>query len=162
MIKILFICHGNICRSPMAQVYMQHLVNEHGLEDQFFIDSAATTTEEIWNGRSNPIYTPAKDELKRHGLGGKMADSLRASLLTREDGLKFDHLIGMDQENMRGMRRILGNEAAGKLSLLLDYTDHPRDVADPWYTGNFQKTWQDIVDGCQGLLAYLQKQGLIR
>ena len=102
------------------------------------------------------------DELKRHGLGGKLADSLRASLLTREDGLKFDHLIGMDQENMRGMRRILGNEAAGKLSLLLDYTDHPRDVADPWYTGNFQKTWQDIVDGCQGLLAYLQKQGLIR
>lgn len=162
MIKILFICHGNICRSPMAQVYMQHLVNEHGLEDQFFIDSAATTTEEIWNGRGNPIYPPAMDELKRHGLGGKLADSLRASLLTREEGLKFDYLIGMDQENMRGIRRILGNEAAGKLSLLLDYTDHPRDVADPWYTGNFQKTWQDIVDGCQGLLAYLQKQGLIR
>lgn len=146
----------------MAQVYMQHLINEHGLEDQFCIDSAATTTEEIWNGRGNPIYPPAMDELKRHGLGGPLADSLRASLLTREDGQKFDYLIGMDQENMRGMRRILGNETPGKLSLLLDYTDHPRDVADPWYTGNFQKTWQDIVDGCRGLLAYLQKQGLIR
>lgn len=160
MIRILFICHGNICRSPMAQVYMQHLINEHGLEDQFCIDSAATTTEEIWNGRGNPIYPPAMDELKRHGLGGPLAKSLRASLLTEDDGNNFDYLIGMDQENMRDMRRISGS--GDKLSLLLDYTDHPRDVADPWYTGNFQKTWQDIVDGCRGLLAYLQKQGLIR
>ena len=144
----------------MAQVYMQHLINEHGLEDQFYIDSAATTTEEIWNGRGNPIYPPAMDELKRHGLGGLLADSLRASLLTEDDGNNFDYLIGMDQENMRDMRRISGS--GDKLSLLLDYTDRPRDVADPWYTGNFQKTWQDIVDGCRGLLAYLQKQGLIR
>lgn len=162
MIKILFICHGNICRSPMAQVYMQHLVNQHGLENQFLIDSAATTTEEIWNGRGNPIYPPAMNELKRHGLGGPLADSLRASLLVKENGQKFDYLIGMDQENLRDMRRILGTSAESRLSLLLDYTDHPRDVADPWYTGNFQKTWQDIVDGCRGLLGHLQNQELIR
>ncbi|MGN1381260.1 MAG: low molecular weight protein-tyrosine-phosphatase [Eubacterium sp.] len=152
MYKIMFICHGNICRSPMAQVYMQNMIEERGLQNQFLVNSSATTTEEIWNGRGNPIYPPAMDELRKHGLDGPFADSLRASLLTAEDRDRYDFFIGMDQENLRDMRRILGQEAENKISLLLDYTDHPRDVADPWYTGNFRDTWNDIEAGCQGLL----------
>ncbi len=157
MYKIMFICHGNICRSPMAQVYMQNLIEAQGLQNQFLVNSSATTTEEIWNGRGNPIYPPAMDELRKHGLDGPLADSLRASLLTRADLEKYDYFIGMDRENLRDMRRILGRAAENKISLLLDYTDHPRDVADPWYTGNFRDTWEDIEAGCQGLLEQLLK-----
>jgi len=97
------------------------------------------------------------DELRKHGLDGPLADSLRASLLTRADLEKYDYFIGMDRENLRDMRRILGRAAENKISLLLDYTDHPRDVADPWYTGNFRDTWEDIEAGCQGLLEQLLK-----
>ncbi|MCH4005629.1 MAG: low molecular weight phosphotyrosine protein phosphatase [Eubacterium sp.] len=157
MYKIMFVCHGNICRSPMAQVYMQNLIEAQGLQNQFLVNSSATTTEEIWNGRGNPIYPPAMDELRKHGLDGPLADSLRASLLTRADLEKYDYFIGMDRENLRDMRRILGRAAENKISLLLDYTDHPRDVADPWYTGNFRDTWEDIEAGCQGLLEQLLK-----
>jgi protein-tyrosine phosphatase len=141
----------------MAQVYMQNLIEAQGLQNQFLVNSSATTTEEIWNGRGNPIYPPAMDELRKHGLDGPLADSLRASLLTRADLEKYDYFIGMDRENLRDMRRILGRAAENKISLLLDYTDHPRDVADPWYTGNFRDTWEDIEAGCQGLLEQLLK-----
>lgn len=146
MKKLLFICHGNICRSPMAEFVMKNLVRQAGLERGFSIESAATSTEEL----GNPVYPPARRKLAEHGIScaGKTARQLR-----REDYDRFDLLIGMDRANLRNMRRICGGDPAGKLRLLLDYTDTPRDVADPWYTGNFDATWQDVCAGCRGLLA---------
>ncbi|MGI6181767.1 MAG: low molecular weight protein-tyrosine-phosphatase [Agathobaculum sp.] len=145
MIRVLFICHGNICRSPMAEFVLKDLVQKAGLEAQFHIESAATSTEEI----GNPVYPPARRKLAEHGIGcaGKTARRLRTA-----DYAAFDLLIGMDQANLRNMRRLFGGDPAGKLHLLLDYTSRPGEVADPWYTGNFDATWQDVLLGCQGLL----------
>ena len=147
-VRILFVCHGNICRSPMAEYIMKDLVRKAGLEDRFQIDSAATSTEEILNGVGNPVYPPARRELARHGIscGGK-----RAVLLQKPDYDRYDLIIGMDHKNLRNMRRILGGDPAGKIKLLLDYTDRPGDITDPWYTGNFEKTWDDILRGCKRL-----------
>ena len=152
--RILFVCHGNICRSPMAEFVMKDLVHKAGLEDRFQIDSAATSTEEIWNGVGNPVYPPARRELAKHGIscGGK-----RAVLLRKEDYGRYDLIIGMDHNNLRNMRRILGDDPAGKIKLLLDYTDRPGDIADPWYTGDFTQTWEDILHGCRGLLTELSR-----
>ena len=149
MTKILFVCHGNICRSPMAEFVMKDLVKKAGLEGQFHIESAATSTEEI----GNPVYPPAKRKLAEHGIDctGKTARQLKNS-----DYDQYDLLIGMDRANLRNMHRICGGDFAGKLRLLMDYTDHPDDVADPWYTGDFETTWQDVLTGCQGLLKYLR------
>ena len=149
MTSILFICHGNICRSPMAEFVMKDLVKKAGLESQFYIESAATSTEEI----GNPVYPPARRKLAEHGIGcaGKTARQL-----TRADCDRFDLLIGMDRANLRNMRRICGGDHDGKLHLLMDYTDRPGDVADPWYTGDFEITWQDVLAGCRGLLSQLQ------
>ena len=151
MIKVLFICHGNICRSPMAEFVMKDLVRKAGLEDDFSIASAATSTEEI----GNPVYPPARRKLAEHGIGcaGKTARQLR-----REDYDRYDLLIGMDGANLRNMRRICGGDPVGKLSLLLDWTGRPGDVADPWYTGDFEATWRDVAAGCAALLAYLSKE----
>ncbi|MGO5050388.1 low molecular weight protein-tyrosine-phosphatase [Dysosmobacter sp. Sow4_B12] len=151
MIKVLFICHGNICRSPMAEFVMKDLVRKAGADTEFFIASAATSTEEI----GNPVYPPARRKLAEHGIGcaGKTARQLR-----REDYDRFDLLIGMDGANLRNMRRICGGDPEGKLSLLLDWTGRPGDVADPWYTGDFEATWRDVLAGCQGLLAALIKK----
>lgn len=148
MIKILFICHGNICRSPMAEFVMKDMVKKAGLASEFQIDSAATSTEEL----GNPVYPPARRKLAEHGIGcaGKTARQL-----TRRDYDAYDLLIGMDQANLRNMRRLLGGDPDGKLSLLMDYTDRPGDVADPWYTRDFEATWQDVLDGCRGLLSHL-------
>ena len=148
MVKILFVCHGNICRSPMAEFVMKDLVKKAGVEDQFEIRSAATSSEEL----GNPVYPPARRKLAEHGIscGGKTASQLR-----REDYTEYDLLIGMDQANLRNMRRICGGDAEGKIRLLMDYTDRPGDVADPWYTGDFETTWQDVLDGCRGLLEHL-------
>lgn len=153
MTKILLICHGNICRSPMAEFVMKDLVKKAGLSSQFHIESAATSREEI----GNPIYPPARRKLTEHGIscGGHAAREL-----TKSDYNAFDLLIGMDSANLRNMRRICGGDPDGKIHLLLDYTGHPRDVADPWYTGDFEETWQDVLAGCQGLLKELsQKRG---
>ena len=149
MTRILFVCHGNICRSPMAEFVMKDLVKKAGLESQFHIESAATSTEEI----GNPVYPPAGCKLAEHGISceGKTARQLRNS-----DYDQYDLLIGMDRANLRNMHRICGGDFAGKLRLLMDYTDHPGDVADPWYTGDFETTWQDVLTGCQGLLKYLR------
>lgn len=149
MTSILFICHGNICRSPMAEFVMKDLVKRAGLEIQFHIESAATSTEEI----GNPIYPPARRTLAEHGIdcAGKSARQL-----TCVDYDRFDLLIGMDRANLRNMRRICGGDSAGKLHLLMDYTDRPGDVKDPWYTGDFEATWQDVLAGCRGLLSQLQ------
>ena len=151
MIKILFICHGNICRSPMAEFVMKDLVRKAGADTEFFIASAATSTEEI----GNPVYPPARRKLAEHGIGcaGKTARQLR-----REDYDRFDLLIGMDGANLRNMRRICGGDPDGKLSLLLDWTGRPGDVADPWYTGDFEATWRDVAAGCQALLTHLTKE----
>ena len=145
MIKVLFVCHGNICRSPMAEFVMKDLAKKAGLASQFHIESAATSREEI----GNPVYPPARRKLAEHGIS---CDGHAARQLTNADYEKYDLLIGMDQANLRNMHRICGGDSAGKLRLLMDYTDHPRDVADPWYTGDFEATWQDVLAGCQGLL----------
>ena len=151
MTKILFICHGNICRSPMAEFVMKDLVEKAGLAARFCIASAATSRDEI----GNPVYPPARRKLAEHGIacGGHAARQL-----TQQDYDGYDLLIGMDSANLRDMRRICGGDPADKLRLLLDYTGRPADVADPWYTGDFDATWRDVLAGCQGLLAALTGQ----
>ena len=148
MTRILFVCHGNICRSPMAEFVMKDLVRKAGLEAQFHIESAATSTEEI----GNPVYPPAKRKLAEHGIDctGKTARQL-----TNADYDQYDLLIGMDRANLRNMHRICGGDFAGKLHLLMDYTGRPGDLADPWYTDDFETTWRDVLEGCQGLLEQL-------
>lgn len=150
MRKILFVCHGNICRSPMAEFVMKDLVRKAGLEEQFQIASAATSTEEI----GNPVYPPARRELARHGIG---CEGKTARQLTARDYGDYDLLVGMDGANLRNMRRICGGDPEGKISLLLDYTDRPGDVADPWYTGDFGATWRDVSEGCARLLESLKE-----
>ena len=153
MKNILFICHGNICRSPMAEFVMKDLVKKAGLAPQFHIESAATSREEI----GNPVYPPARRKLAEHGIS---CDGHAARQLTNQDYDKYDLLIGMDSANLRDMHRLCGGDFAGKLHLLMDYTHYPRDVADPWYTEDFEATWQDVLEGCQGLLKeLLQERG---
>lgn len=149
MIKILFVCHGNICRSPMAEFVMKDLVRKAGLESQFHIASAATSTEEI----GSPVYPPARRKLAEHGIkcSGKTARQL-----TRTDYDRYDLLIGMDNANLRNMRRICGGDSDGKIRLLLEFTGRSGEVADPWYTGDFEATWRDVLEGCSGLLRHLQ------
>lgn len=151
MIKILFVCHGNICRSPMAEFVMKDMVRKAGLENQFHIASAATSGEEL----GNPVYPPARRKLAEHGIdcSGKTARRLRKS-----DYTQYDLLIGMDQANLRNMHRMCGGDPEGKLYLLLDFTNRPGNVADPWYTGDFEATWRDVEQGCQGLLQELAQE----
>ena len=152
MKKILFICHGNICRSPMAEYVMKDLVKQAGLESQFHIESAATSREEI----GNPIYPPARRKLAEHGIS---CDGHAARQLTNRDYEDYDLLIGMDRANLRDMYRICGGDFADKMHLLLDYTDRPgQEVADPWYTDNFEATWRDVLEGCRGLLRSAGKE----
>ncbi len=152
MKKILFVCHGNICRSPMAEFVMKDLVKKAGLASQFRIESAAASREEI----GNPVYPPARRKLAEHGIscGGHAARQL-----TNADYEEYDLLIGMDKANLRDMYRICGGDFVGKLHLLMDYTDCHRDVADPWYTGDFEATWQDVLAGCRGLLHEITDEG---
>ena len=153
-IKILFICHGNICRSPMAEFIMKYLVNHRGLTDQFYIASAATSTEEI----GSRVHHGTAAILDRLGIDYSMK---RARQLTKQDYRDYDMLIGMDDWNMRNMNRIVGGDPEGKLHLLMDFTDRPGEVADPWYTRNFEVTYRDVMDGCEGVLNYLEEQGVI-
>ena len=145
MTRILFVCHGNICRSPMAEFVMKDLAEKAGRSDDFFIESAAVSAEEL----GNPVYPPARRELAVHGIScaGKTARQM-----TRADYDHFDFLVCMDTSNLRRMERICGGDPQGKLSRLLDHTSRPGDVADPWYTGDFSATWQDVVGGCTALL----------
>ena len=145
MTKILFICHGNICRSTMAEYVMKHLVKNAGLESEFFIDSAATSTEEIGNG----VHHGTRRKLREAGIP---CGDHRARQMTRIDYDRFDLLIGMDRANLRNMGRICGGDRDGKLRLLLQYAGSGRDIADPWYTGNFDATYEDILAGCTALL----------
>ena len=146
MKRVLFICHGNICRSPMAEFILKALVKAQGLEDQYYIESAAGSTEEI----GNPIYPPAKRCLNQHGVwfdSGKCARQV-----TRSDYDRFDRIICMDASNLRWLRRIIPDDPAGKVHLMMSYTGSGRDVADPWYTGDFEAAFQDILAGCEAML----------
>lgn len=148
MKRVLFVCHGNICRSPMAHFVFQHLVEQAGRGGEFTINSAATHMDEL----GSPIYPPARRKLLEKGV--PLLEH-RATLLSKADYGRYDYIIGMDSANLRNMHRIFGGDPEGKVSLLLDRTDRPRDVADPWYTGDFDATWRDISTGCKILLQEL-------
>lgn len=150
MTKILFVCHGNICRSPMAEFLMKELVRQAGQAEAFCIASAATSAEEL----GNPVYPPVRRKLAEHGIdcSGKTARQLRNS-----DYEKYDLLIGMEHANLQNMYRICSGDFSNKMHLLMDFMDHPGEVADPWYTGDFDTTWRDVTDGCHALLHHIQK-----
>ena len=154
MIKILFVCHGNICRSPMAEFIFKYLVEQRGLSSEFYIASAATSTEEI----GSRVHHGTAAILDRLGID---YSEKRARQMTKKDYQDYDMLIGMDDWNIRNMSRIAGGDSEGKLHLLMDFTDRPGEVADPWYTRNFEVTYRDVMDGCEGLLDYLEEQGII-
>ena len=154
--KIMFVCHGNICRSPMAEFILKDLTKKYGIADRFVIASSATSTEEIWNGIGNPVYPPARAELAKHGLS---CDSKRAVQLKKSDYDKYDLFIGMDSANIRNMLRIFGGDPDIKVHKLMDYTDRGGDVADPWYSRRFDAAYQDIFEGCTALLDAIMKQG---
>lgn len=147
--KIMFVCHGNICRSPMAEFIFKDLVKKQRIADRFVIASSATSTEEIWNGIGNPVYPPAKAELKKHGLS---CSGKRAVQLKKSDYDKYDLFVGMDSANIRNMLRIFGSDPDGKVRKLMDYTNRGGDVANPWYSDRFDVAYQDILEGCTALL----------
>lgn len=154
MIRVLFVCHGNICRSPIAEFVLKDMTARAGLLDQFYIASAATSTEEIWNGIGNPVYPQAKAELARHGIS---CEGKRAVQLKRSDYEDYDYLIGMDSANIRNMLRILGGDPEGKVSKLLTFAGSDGDIADPWYTGNFSRTYAEVVEGCAAFLEHCRE-----
>ncbi|MGE4353283.1 MAG: low molecular weight protein-tyrosine-phosphatase [Oscillospiraceae bacterium] len=148
MTRILFICHGNICRSPMAEFVLKAIAAEHGLADALYIASAATSAEEL----GNPVHPGARKKLREHGIG---CSGKTARRVTRDDYDNFDLLIGMDEPNIRDTVRIMGGDPDGKIHLLLEYCGSRCGIADPWYTGNFDATWDDIREGCSALFDYL-------
>ena len=152
MKRIMFVCHGNICRSPMAEFIFKKMIAERGLEGEFFVSSSATSREEIVGNVGNPVYPPARAELLRHGIDPK---GKRAVQITREDYDKYDLLITMDSMNVRNLMKIIGSDPENKVRKLMDYTSRGGDVADPWFTGNFEVTYRDVADGCTGLLKEL-------
>jgi len=151
MYKIMFVCHGNICRSPMAEFIMKKLVADAGLSDRFLIASSATSTEEL----GNPVYPPARSELAKHGIGcsGKTAVQLR-----KTDYDRYDYFIGMDTANIRNMNRIFGSDKYGRIYKLMTFTGSGSDVSDPWYSRNFAAAYTDIENGCKGLLKKLMEE----
>lgn len=152
MIRVMFVCHGNICRSPMAEFVFKDLINKKGLKDKFIVSSSATSTEEIWNGVGNPVYPPAKRMLSLHGIN---CDGKRAVQLKKDDYDNFDYFVGMDGANIRNMHRILMGDPDKKIYKLLSFAGRSDDVADPWYTGDFETTYNDVFEGCNALLEYI-------
>lgn len=156
MIRVLFVCHGNICRSPMAEFVFKHMLTREGLSDHFVVASAATSTEEIWNGVGNPVYPPAQRELAKHGIS---CEGKRAVQLKKSDYDAYDYLIGMDTMNIKNMQRMTGHKG-GKISMLLEFAGSSRPIADPWYSGDFGKTYEDVVEGCEALLRHIKEHDL--
>lgn len=157
MIKVMFVCHGNICRSPMAEFVLKAMAEKAGLSDQLFIASSATSTEEIYNGIGNPVHYGTKEKLAEVGIS---CEGKRAVQLKKSDYDKYDFFIGMDSANIKNMQRILGHK--DKIYKLLDFADNnDRNIADPWYTGNFDITYDNIVEGCTAFLDYLKKNKMI-
>ena len=156
MINIMFVCHGNICRSPMAEFIMKDMVAKQGMADMFYIASSATSTEEIWRGVGNPVYPPAQRELAKHGIS---CDGKRAVQITAEDYDKYDIILCMDSNNMRNIKRIIPFDPEKKIYKLMDFA-YGGDVADPWYTGDFTTTYKDVTAGCSGLLEYIKENYL--
>lgn len=154
MIKILFICHGNICRSTMAEYVMKDLVKKLNLTEEFYIDSAATSREEI----GNPVHYGTQQKLKEQGIpcGNHLARQV-----TKKEYAEYDYILGMDSWNMKNMMRIFGSDPDEKIHKLLDFSSAPRDIADPWYTGNFDATYDDVSEGCQGLLNHILEKGQV-
>ena len=151
MIKILFVCLGNICRSPMAEYVLKDMVKKEGIEENFYIDSAATSTEEI----GNPVHYGTRNKL--HEMKIECGNHV-ARRITKEDYKTFDYIIGMEERNITNIKRIMGADRENKIFKLLDFSERPRDIADPWYTGNFDKTYEDIVEGLKGFLDYLYEK----
>ena len=149
MIHVLFICHGNICRSPMAEFVFRKLAAERGVSPLFSVSSAATSTEEIWNGVGNPVYPPAQRELKKHGI---TCEGKRAVQVTKADYATYDYLLCMDGNNIRNLLRIIGSDPEGKVRRFMEPTARGGDVADPWYTDRFDITYHDIEEGCEAWL----------
>ena len=155
MTKVLFVCHGNICRSPMAEFVMKALVKERGIEDDFYIESAPTSSEEL----GNPVYPPARRKLLEHGID---PDGKTARRITKKDYEYHDYLIGMDYWNLKNMERAYAGDPEHKLHLLRDFTDTPGEIDDPWYTGDFDMAYAQIKKGCEGLLDHILKEGELR
>ena len=151
MIRVCFVCHGNICRSTMAQFVFQDMINQANLTNKFHIDSAATSREEI----GNPPHHGTVNKLREVGIP---ILPHRAVQMTKQDYKKYDYLIGMDEWNIRNMMRIVGKDPEKKIHMLLDFTQSPRAIADPWYTGNFDVTYDDVKEGCEAFLQYLKKE----
>lgn len=153
MIKVLFLCHGNICRSTMAEMVLKHLVRERNIADCFYIDSAATSREEIGNG----VHYGTRHKLAEVGIP---CEDHRARQVTKKDYEKFDYLIVMDSNNVRNLNRIIGGDPDGKVYKLLDFTERTgASIADPWYTGNFDETYRDVLEGCEGFLKKVSENG---
>ena len=155
MKRIMFVCHGNICRSPMAEFIFKDLLKQKKIGDLFAVASSATSTEEIWNGVGNPVYPPAKRELAAHGIS---CEGKRAVQLALNDYDRYDLFVGMDSANIRNMHRILGGDPNGKIRKLMDYTSRGGDVADPWYSDRFDLAYRDIYEGCVALLDALLRE----
>lgn len=155
MIKVLFVCLGNICRSPMAEYVFKDMVKRKGLENQFYIASAATSYEEI----GNDMHYGTKDKLDEMEIP---YTKHKARRIEKQDYEKYDYIIGMEESNIRNILRIIGNDKDNKIYKLLDFSKNPRDIADPWYTGNFTVTYNDIVEGCTGFLDYLKREKIVK
>ncbi len=149
MIRVLFVCHGNICRSPMAEFVLKDMVQKKGIAEIFEIESCATSTEEI----GNPVYPPARRKLSQHGIS---CSGKTARQMTSNDYKRFDHIFAMDRNNLRNMQRFINNDPDSKVSLFMEIAGISRDVADPWYSGDFDATWEDVNCGCG---AFLEKLG---
>ena len=154
MKRIMFVCHGNICRSPMAEFIFKDLIAKQGRANDYIVASSATSTEEIWNGIGNPVYPPARAELLKHGI---TCEGKRAVQLKKSDYDKYDIFLAMDSMNIRNIGRIFGTDPLGKVHKLMDLTDRPGDVADPWYSGRFDVAYADIFEGCTALLKKLEE-----
>lgn len=153
MIKILFVCHGNICRSPMAEFVFRDMVEKKGMGEQFFIASAATSSDDL----GNQVHDGTRNKLKEHGISTK---GKRAVRLKKEDYEIYDYIIGMEERNIINMKRIFGKDPKGKLYRMLDFSSNPRDIDDPWYTRDFERTYQEVLEGCQSFLLWVLSQGV--